>query len=41
MGIDAVALLRGKDLPLPAGILLKTLDDGVLVFTLARFSAEL
>jgi hypothetical protein len=41
MSIDAVALLRGRDLPLPAGILLKTLDDGVLVFTLARFSADL
>jgi hypothetical protein len=41
MGIDAVALLRGKDLPLPAGVLLRTLDDGVLVFTLARFSADL
>jgi hypothetical protein len=41
MSIDAVALLRGRDLPLPAGILLRTLDDGVLVFTLARFSADL
>ena len=40
MGIDAVALLRGRNHPLP-GILLKTLDDGALVFNLPRFSVDL
>jgi hypothetical protein len=41
MGADAIALLRGTNLPVPTGTLLKTLDDAVLVFTLTRFSADL
>ncbi len=40
MGIDAVALLRGRDLPLPSGLLVKTLDDGVLFFTHASFRSD-
>ena len=51
MGIDAVAVLRGRDLPLPNGpliqslddpsdLVLRTLEDGVLVFTLSRFSTD-
>jgi hypothetical protein len=41
MSIDALALLKGRDLPLPSGLLLKTLDDGVLVVTHQRFGGDL
>lgn len=41
MTIDALALLKGRDLPLPSGSVLRTLDDGVLVFTHQRFGGDL
>lgn len=41
MSIDALALLKGHDLPLPSGLLLRTLDDGVLVYTHQRFGGDL
>ncbi len=41
MSIDALALLKGHDLPLPSGLVLRTLDDGVLVTTHLRFGGDL
>jgi hypothetical protein len=40
MGIDAVALLKGKDVTVPQGLTTKTLDDATLVHTKVDFSSE-
>ena len=40
MAIDALALLKGRDLPLPPGLVVETLEDGVLIRTQQRFGAE-
>lgn len=40
MGIDAIALLKGKDHALPATLKTKTLDDAVLVYTGVAFGSE-
>jgi hypothetical protein len=40
MGIDAVALLKGKEHALPATLKTKTLDDATLVYTGVAFGSE-